>query len=149
MVHCGPLWGPVVSAEAAGPEKGVSVMNETGSVRKSMRVQSAKSELKGRIEKIRLEEALVDMACDLCMEQVPIERAFQQIQDKAMERMVPLLDTRILDQADIMQSCLEMVAEESERVAWSALRKGTELLEEGLAILEDGEIELPRDGWVN
>lgn len=66
-----------------------------------------------------------------------------------MEKMVPLLDTKILDQADIVQSCLEMVAEESERVAWSALRKGTELLEEGLAILEEGKIELPRDGYVN
>jgi len=114
-----------------------------------MMAQSAKSELKGRIRKIRLEESLVDMACDLCMEQVPIELAFQQIQDRAMEKMVPLLDTKILDQADIVQSCLEMVAEESERVAWSALRKGTELLEEGLAILEEGKIELPRDGYVN
>ncbi|HTP68436.1 MAG TPA: hypothetical protein VMJ35_05990 [Dongiaceae bacterium] len=124
-------------------------MNEARSVTKTMMTQSAKSELKGRIKKIRLEESLVDMACDLCMEQVPIELAFQQIQDKAMEKMVPLLDTKILDQADIMQSCLEMVAEESERVAWSALRKGTELLEEGLAILEEGQIELPQDGYVN
>jgi hypothetical protein len=124
-------------------------MDQVRSVTHSMMAQSAKSELKGRIRKIRLEESLIDMACDLCMEQVPIELAFQQIQDKAMERMVPLLDTRILDQADIMQSCLEMVAEESERVAWSALRKGTELLEEGLAILEQGEIELPEGGYVN
>ena len=124
-------------------------MNEARSAAKTMMAQSAKSELKGRIRKIRLEESLVDMACDLCMEQVPIELAFQQIQDRAMEKMVPLLDTKILDQADIVQSCLEMVAEESERVAWSALRKGTELLEEGLAILEEGKIELPRDGYVN
>jgi hypothetical protein len=124
-------------------------MNEARSVTKTMIAQSAKSELKGRIRKIHLEASLVDMACDLCMEQVPIELAFQQIQDKAMEKMVPLLDTRILDHADVMQSCLEMVAEESERVAWSALQKGTELLEEGLSILEQGEIELPEDGYVN
>jgi hypothetical protein len=124
-------------------------MNEARSVTKTMIAQSAKSELKGRIRKIHLEASLVDMACDLCMEQVPIELAFQQIQDKAMEKMVPLLDTRILDHADVMQSCLEMVAEESERVAWSALQKGTELLEEGLAILEQGEIELPEHGYVN
>lgn len=110
---------------------------------------AAKSELKGRIRKIHLEESLVDLACDLCMEQVPIELAFQQIQDKAMEKMVPLLDTKILDHADIIQSCLEMVAEESERVAWSALRKGTELLEEGLALLEEGNIELPEGGYIN
>jgi len=124
-------------------------MNQAGSVSKTSMAQSAKSELKGRIRKIHLEASLIDMACDLCMEQVPIEMAFQQIQDKAMEKMVPLLDTKILDQADIMQSCLEMVAEESERVAWSALQKGTELLEEGLAILEQGEMELPGDGYVN
>ena len=124
-------------------------MNEAGRVATTMMAQSAKSELQGRIRKIHLEEALVDMACDLCMEQVPIEAAFQQIQDKAMEKMVPLLDTKILDQAEIMQSCLEMVAEESERVAWSALRKGTELLEEGLAILEEGQIALPEGGYVN
>ena len=124
-------------------------MNEASSVTRTIIAQSAKSELKGRIRKIHLEASLVDMACDLCMEQVPIESAFQQIQDKAMERMIPLLDTRILDQADVMQSCLEMVAEESERVAWSALKKGTELLEEGLAILEEGEIELPKDGYIN
>jgi len=124
-------------------------MNQAGSVGKTMMAQSAKSELKGRIREIHLEASLIDMACDLCMEQVPIELAFQQIQDKAMEKMVPLLDTKILDQADIMQSCLEMVAEESERVAWSALQKGTELLEEGLAILEQGEMELPEDGYVN
>lgn len=124
-------------------------MNEARSVTKTMMAQSAKSELKGRIRKIRLEESLIDLACDLCMEQVPVELAFQRIQDKAMEKMVPLLDTKILDQAEIMQSCLEMVAEESERVAWSALRKGTELLEEGLAILEEGQIELPGDGYIN
>ena len=146
------MWGCVVARRLSGDGKlgkGASAMNEARSATKTMMAQSAKSELKGRIRKIRLEESLVDMACDLCMEQVPIELAFQQIQDRAMEKMVPLLDTKILDQADIVQSCLEMVAEESERVAWSALRKGTELLEEGLAILEEGKIELPRDGYVN
>ena len=75
-------------------------MNEARTVAKTMMAQSAKTELKGRIRKIHLEASLVDMACDLCMEQVPIELAFQQIQDKAMEKMIPLLDTRILDQAD-------------------------------------------------
>ncbi|HTZ31794.1 MAG TPA: hypothetical protein VMH31_05010 [Methylomirabilota bacterium] len=124
-------------------------MTEANYAATSVMAQSAKIELKGRIKKIHLEASLIDMACDLCMEQVPVELAFQQIQDKAMEKMIPLLDTKILDQAEIMQSCLEMVAEESERVAWSALQKGTELLEEGLAILEEGEIELPQDGYVN
>jgi hypothetical protein len=124
-------------------------MHEEGNFMNNVMARSATSELKGRIQRIHLEEALVEMACDLCMEQVPVELAFQQIQDKAMEKMVPLLDTKILDHADVMQSCLEMVAEESERVAWSALRKGTQLLEEGLAILEDDDIELPEGGYVN
>jgi len=124
-------------------------MTEANYASTSMMAQSAKIELKGRIKKIHLEASLIDMACDLCMEQVPVELAFQQIQDRAMEKMIPLLDTKILDQAEIMQSCLEMVAEESERVAWRALQKGTELLEEGLAILEEGEIEQPQDGYVN
>jgi molecular chaperone GrpE (heat shock protein) len=109
----------------------------------------AKSELEGRIRQIRLEDSLVDLACDLFLEQVPVEMAIQRIQDKAIEKMVPLLDTKILEDTDAMQSCLEMVAEESERVAWKALQKGTEMLEEGLTILEEGEIELPEGGYVN
>jgi hypothetical protein len=111
--------------------------------------QTAVTELKGRIRRIHLEESLAELACGLCLEQVPVEAAFQRIQDKAMERMVPLLDTKILCNPEAIQSCLEMVAEESERVAWSALRKGTEMLEEGLAILEDGNLELPEGGYVN
>ncbi len=111
--------------------------------------QAAKSELKGRIRRIRLEDTLVELACGLCMEQVPVETAFQKIQDKALESMVPLLDTRILEDAEAVRGCLEFVAEESERVAWKALQKGTEILAEGLAILEAGELELPEGGWVN
>jgi hypothetical protein len=111
--------------------------------------QAAKTELKGRIRRIHLEDALVEMACGLCMEAVPVETAFQQIQDKALERFVPLLDTKILDDAEAIRGCLEVVAEESERVAWSALKKGTEMLEEGLAILEDGNLELPEGGYIN
>jgi hypothetical protein len=111
--------------------------------------QAAKSELKGRIRRIRLEDTLVELACGLCMEQVPVETALQKIQDKALESMVPLLDTRILEDAEAVRGCLEFVAEESERVAWKALQKGTEILAEGLAILEAGELELPEGGWVN
>jgi len=113
------------------------------------RTHLAKRELKGRIRQIHLEESLVEMACDLCLEQVPVETAIQRIQDKALERMVPLLDTKILEDADAMQGCLEMVAEESERVAWKALQKGTEMLEEGLTILEEGKFELPEGGYIH
>ncbi|MGB7847850.1 MAG: hypothetical protein WBL63_19725 [Candidatus Acidiferrum sp.] len=111
--------------------------------------QVAKSELKVRIRRIRLENSLVELACGLCMEQIPVEMAFRQIQDRAMEKMVPLLDTRILSDPEAVRTCLELVAEESERVAWSALQKSTEMLEEGLAIMEEGELELPQGGYVN
>jgi len=111
--------------------------------------QTATAELKGKIRRIRLEDALVEMACGLCMDAVPVESAFQQIQDKALERLVPLLDTKILGDVEAIQSCLELVAEESERVAWKALQKGTQMLEDGLAILETGEWEVPEAGYVN
>jgi hypothetical protein len=111
--------------------------------------QDAKTELKGRIRRIRLEEAFVELACGLCLEEVPFEMAIQQLQDKALERMVPLLDTKILGDAEAVQGCLELVAEESERVAWKALQKGTEMMEEGLAILENGTLELPEGGYIN
>jgi hypothetical protein len=111
--------------------------------------QAAKTELKGRIRRIRLEDALVELACGLCLEEMPVEMALQKIQDKALERMVPLLDTKILGNAEAVQGCLELVAEESERVAWKALQKGTEMMEEGLAILEDAGLELPEGGYLN
>jgi hypothetical protein len=123
-------------------------MNQARSITEQ-RMELATSELKGRIRKIHLEESLTEMACNLCLEQVPVETAIQQIQDKALEKMVPLLDTKILGDPVAMQTCLELVAEESQRVALKALQRGTELLEEGLAILEDGELELPIGGYVN
>lgn len=111
--------------------------------------QTALTELKGRIRRIHLEDSLAELACGLCLEQVPAETVFQRIQDKALEKMVPLLDAKILNDPEAIQSCLEVVAEESERLAWTALRKSSEMLEEGLAILEDGELELPESGYVN
>lgn len=124
-------------------------MNDARTTTNAGRSEIATSELKGRIRKIRLEDSLVEMACDLCLEQVPVEMAIQKIQDKALEKMVPLLDMKILADPDAMQSCLEMVAEESARVALRALQRGTQMLEEGLAILEEGELELPEGGYVN
>jgi predicted subunit of tRNA(5-methylaminomethyl-2-thiouridylate) methyltransferase len=123
-------------------------MNDTYIANQGL-AQAAKTELKGRIRRIRLEEAFVEFACGLCLEEVPFESAIQQIQDKALERMVPLLDTKILGDAEAVQGCLEVVAEESERVAWKALQKGTEMMEEGLAVLEETELELPEGGYVN
>lgn len=123
-------------------------MNDARTITTASRTRSVTSELHARIRKIRLEESLVEFACDLCLEEVPVETAFQRIQDRALEKMVPLLDTKILTDAEAMRSCLEMVAEESERVAWKALKKGSEILEEGLAILEENEVEVP-EGYVN
>jgi hypothetical protein len=123
-------------------------MNDTMRIENRL-AQAAKTELKGRIRRIRLEEALVELACGLCLDEVPLEMALQKIQDKALERLVPLLDTKILGNAEAVQGCLELVAEESERVAWKALEKGTEMLEEGLAILEADELNLPEGGYVN
>ncbi len=124
-------------------------MNDARALTTNGLAQAAKNELKGRIRRIRLEDALAELACGLCMEEVPVEMALQQIQDKALEKLVPLLDTSILGDAEAVQGCLEVVAEESERVALQALQKGTEMLEEGLAILEEGELELPEGGYVN
>jgi predicted subunit of tRNA(5-methylaminomethyl-2-thiouridylate) methyltransferase len=124
-------------------------MNNARTISEVNRMDIATSELKGRIRRIHLEESLTELACDLCLEQVPVETAIQKIQDKALEKMVPLLDTKILADPIAMQTCLELVAEESQRVALKALQRGTELLEEGLSILEDGEWELPQGGYVN
>lgn len=114
----------------------------------STRAGVASKELRGRIRRIHLEKSLAMMACDLCMEEVPVEEAFQKIQDKALEKMVTLLDAGILGDSAAVKSCLEVVAKESERVAWQALEKGSAMLEEGLAIL-DGDLELPESGYVN
>ncbi len=124
-------------------------MNDARIVTNNGMAQAAKSELKGRIRRIHLEDALVEMACGLCMEEVPVEMAFQQIQDRALEKLVPLLDTKILGNPEAIQGCLELVAEESERVAWKALQKGTKLLEEGLAVLEEDKLELPDSPYLN
>jgi hypothetical protein len=124
-------------------------MNDAYMIANKELAQAAKTELKGRIRRIRLEETFAEFACGLCLEEVPVEAAIQQIQDKALERMVPLLDTKILGDAEAVQGCLEVVAEESERVAWKAFQKGSEMMEEGLAILEEGQLELPEGGYVN
>ena len=129
--------------------QGVPDMNNLRVATDARSAQAAKSELRGRIQKIRLEDSLVELACGLCMEQVPVETAIQKIQDKALEKLVPLLDTKILSDPEAVRSCLELVAEESERVAWKALQKGTEMLEEGLAVLEEDDLELPEGGNVN
>jgi hypothetical protein len=105
-------------------------------------------ELQDRIEASGLESSYAELVCDLCVGQVSLEKAFGEIHQKAMERMVEFLDTRILDDEIALEACLEKIAEESERVAWSALEQGTEALREGLAIL-DGAESFSDGGYVN
>jgi len=105
-------------------------------------------ELQDRIEASGLESSYAELVCDLCVGQVSLEKAFGEIHQKAMEKMVGLLDTRILDDEIALEACLEKIAKESERVAWNALEQGTEALREGLAILEGGE-SLGDGGYVN
>jgi predicted subunit of tRNA(5-methylaminomethyl-2-thiouridylate) methyltransferase len=119
--------------------------NATGS-NSATRATIATQELEVRIRASRLGDVLAGMACDLCLEQVPVEEALQLIQERAIERMVAMLDTGILSDEAAMQSCLDMVAMESEQVALQALEKGTDALREGLEIydgLESAEITGP------
>jgi hypothetical protein len=105
-------------------------------------------ELQDRIEASGLESSYAELVCDLCVGQVSLETAFGEIHQKAMEKMVELLDTRIMEDEIALAACLEKIAQESERVAWNALEKGTEALREGLAILEGAET-LGDGGYVN
>ena len=116
--------------------------------RNSAVAEVATQELQRRIRAKRFVEALTEMACDLCLEQVPAEEAFARIQDRAMEKMVGMLDTGILGNDAATKRCLEVVVEESERVAWEALEKGSEVLQKGLDIL-DGVDSLEDLGPVN
>jgi hypothetical protein len=108
----------------------------------------AAQELQLRIHASGLLGSLVAMACDLCMAEMPIEEAFEKIQEAAMEKMVRMLDTNVLADDSAMKSCLETVAAESERIAWQALEKGTDVLSEGFAIL-DGRRSMEKSGLLN
>ena len=108
----------------------------------------ALQELQDRIEASFLESSYAGMVCDLCVGQVPLEKAFHEIHQKAMEQMVALLDARIMEDEAALKACLEKIAEESERVAWQALERGTEALREGIAILE-GAHAFQDSGYVN
>jgi hypothetical protein len=108
----------------------------------------ALQELQDRIEASCLESSYAGLVCDLCVGQVSLEQAFQEIQQKAMEQMVGLLDARVLTDEAAMEACLEKIAMESERVAWAALERGTEALREGLAMLENGQLSND-NGYVN
>lgn len=126
-------------------------MNRTqteSQTRETSMAELALRELQDRIEASGLESIYAELVCDLCVGQVSLETAFGEIHQKAMEKMVELLDTRIMEDEIALEACLEKIAQESERVAWNALEKGTEALREGLAILESAET-LGDGGYVN
>ncbi len=102
---------------------------------------NARMELRKRIRASRMADTLAGMCADLCMQQVEPDEALQRIQEKALERLVNLLDTRIVADAEAMDECLKVVAEESGRIACEALEMGMTRLREGLALLESMEDE--------
>jgi predicted subunit of tRNA(5-methylaminomethyl-2-thiouridylate) methyltransferase len=106
----------------------------------------ARTELRRRIRASHMADELAGMCADLCMEQVEPEQALERIQEKALEQLVSLLDTRILPDAEAMDDCLELIAEESGRIACEALEKGMARLREGLALLESLESSEEMDG---
>jgi hypothetical protein len=97
---------------------------------------TAQRELRGKIAASRLADSLAEMGSDLCLEQVPLGQAFQRLQEKALERLVGMLDARIYTDAEAMSCCMDMIADESERLAWLALERGTTRLREGFALLD-------------
>ena len=108
----------------------------------------AAQELQMRIAASGLSDALARMACELCLEDVSVEEAFQKIQESAIEKMVHMLDSTILADENALATCLETVTKESERVAWQALEKGTQELRDGLTILEEIK-QRENGGYVN
>jgi hypothetical protein len=108
----------------------------------------AAEELQLRIAASGLGESMARMACELCLEEVPIEEAFQRIQESAIEKMVHMMDSSILADEGALQSCLETVTTESERMAWQALENGTEELRAGLALLDKVQ-KLDGNGYLN
>jgi predicted subunit of tRNA(5-methylaminomethyl-2-thiouridylate) methyltransferase len=106
----------------------------------------ARIELRRKIRVSHLADDLAGVCAELCMEQVEPEQALERIQEKALEQLVSLLDTRILSDAEAMDDCLGLVAEESGRIAFEALEKGMARLREGLALLERLETSEEMEG---
>ncbi len=108
----------------------------------------AVEELRLRIAASGLGDTLARMACDLCLEEVPVEEAFQKIQESAIAKMMKMMDATIVANEGALLCCLDMVTKESERVAWAALEQGTEELREGLQLLEQLQ-GFESNGYVN
>jgi len=106
----------------------------------------ARTELRRRIRASHVADALAGMCAELCTAQVEPEQPWERIQEKALQQLVSLLDTRILSDAETMDDCLGLIAEESGRIACEALEKGMARLREGLALLESLESSEEMEG---
>ena len=96
----------------------------------------AMHQLRARINATHMANSLSEFACELCLEQLEPEEAYRQIQEKAQEKMVALLDMRVLLEDSVLKNCLELIVEESETVTLEALTRGNEVLTLGLDILD-------------
>jgi hypothetical protein len=108
----------------------------------------AMHQLRSRINATHMANSLSEFACELCLEQVEPEEAYRQIQEKAQEKMVALLDMRVLLEDSVLKNCLELIVEESETVTLEALTRGNEVLTLSLDFL-DGLAEVPWPGLAN
>jgi hypothetical protein len=96
----------------------------------------AMHQLRARINASHMASSLSEFACELCLDQVEPEEAYRQVQEKAQEKMVALLDMRFLLEDSVLKNCLEMIVEESEAITLEALTRGNEVLSMSLDILD-------------
>jgi hypothetical protein len=102
----------------------------------SQAAAAAMNQLRARIHASHLASSLSEFACELCLEHVEPEEAYRQVQERAQEKMVALLDMRVLLEDSVLRNCLELIVEESETVTLEALTRGNDILAMGLDILD-------------
>ncbi len=102
----------------------------------SQTAAAAMNQLRTRIHAGNLGNLLSEFACELCLEHVEPEEAYRRVQEKAQEKMVALLDVRVLLEDSVLRNCLELIVEESETSTLEALTHGNDILALGMDILD-------------
>lgn len=102
----------------------------------SQAAAAAMTQLRSRIHSSNLASSLSEFACELCLEQTEPGEAYRQVQERAQEKMVALLDVRILLEDSVLRNCLELIVEESETVTLEAVTRGNDILTLGMDILD-------------
>ena len=102
----------------------------------SQAAAAAMNQLRARIQAGNLASSLSEFACELCLQHVEPEEAYRQVQERAQEKMVVLLDVRVLLEDSVLRNCLELIVEESETVTLEALTHGNDILTLGMDILD-------------